>query len=47
VWPDPGIAPTEARGRTATETRQAYYGRNATNFAPFQATLCNKCHVKD
>jgi hypothetical protein len=47
VWPDPGIAPAEARGRTAAETQQAYYGRNATTFAPFQATLCNKCHVKD
>ena len=47
IWPDPSIAPAEAQGRTAVETQQAYYGRNASTFAPFQATLCNKCHVKD
>ena len=47
IWPDPTIAPAEAQGRTAAETQQAYYGRNASTFAPFQATLCNKCHVKD
>jgi hypothetical protein len=29
------------------ETQQSYYGRLATQFAPFQRTLCNKCHVKD
>ena len=47
VWPDPFIAPAEAQGRTALETQQSYYGRNASTFAPFQAPLCNKCHVKD
>jgi hypothetical protein len=47
VWPDPVTAPAEAQGRSAAETQQAYYGRNASTFAPFQASLCNKCHVKD
>jgi hypothetical protein len=47
VWPDPLVAPAEAQGRTAAETQQAYYGRPASKFSPFQATLCNKCHVKD
>jgi len=47
LWPDPGIAPAEAQGRTAAETQQSYYGRQASTFAPFQSTLCNKCHVKD
>ncbi len=46
-WPDPYSSPAESQGRTAAETQQAYYGRNASTFAPFQATLCNKCHVKD
>jgi hypothetical protein len=47
VWPDPALAPAEAQGRTAAETQQAYYGRPASQFAPYQAPLCNKCHVKD
>ena len=47
VWPDPALAPAEAQGRTAVETQQAYYGRPASQFAPYQAPLCNKCHVKD
>jgi hypothetical protein len=47
TWPDPYTAPAEAQGRTAAETQQAYYGRNASTFAPFQTSLCNKCHVKD
>jgi hypothetical protein len=47
VWPDPVLNPAEAQGRTAAETRQAYYGRLPTTFAPFQTSLCNKCHVKD
>jgi hypothetical protein len=47
IWPEPYVAPTEAQGRTAAETQQAYYGRPASTFAPYQAALCNKCHVKD
>jgi predicted CXXCH cytochrome family protein len=47
VWPDPITAPAEAQGRTQAETQQSYYGRPATNYAAYQATLCNKCHVKD
>jgi hypothetical protein len=46
-WPDPVLNPDEAQGRTAAETQAAYYGRPATRFAPFQRTLCNKCHAKD
>ncbi len=34
-------------GYTKAQTKQAYYGRNATTFATFQRTLCNKCHAKD
>lgn len=47
IYPDPSAHPGQARGRTAVETRQAYYGRPASQFAPFQRTLCNKCHAKD
>jgi hypothetical protein len=47
IWPDPLIAPAEAQGRSAAETQQSYYGRPASRFSPFQASLCNKCHVKD
>ncbi len=47
MWPDPISAPAEAQGRTAAEAQQAYYGRPASKFSPFQASLCNKCHVKD
>ncbi len=47
IWPDPATSPAEAQGRTAAETQRAYYGRLASTFAPFQSSLCNKCHVKD
>ena len=35
------------RGLTVAEQTSAYYGRPATNFAPYQRLLCNKCHAKD
>jgi hypothetical protein len=36
------------QGRTAAETRAANYGRdNGNGFAPFQRSVCNKCHAKD
>jgi hypothetical protein len=47
LWPDPSSAPAAAQGRTVAETQQAYYGRPAALFAPYQRVLCNKCHVKD
>lgn len=47
TWPDPASNPAQAEGRTASETQASYYDRPATSFAPFQARLCNKCHVND
>ena len=46
-WPSPSAFPAQAQGREVVETQQSYYGRPATAFAPYQRTLCNKCHVKD
>jgi cytochrome c553 len=46
-WPSPSAYPVQAQGREVVETQQAYYGRPATAFAPYQRELCNKCHVKD
>ena len=47
VWPDPASNPAQAQGRSAAETQRSYYDRPATLYAPYQAQLCNKCHVKD
>ena len=47
IWPDPVVNPAQAQGRTTAETQQAYYGRPATKFSPYQRVLCNKCHAKD
>ena len=50
IWPGIDTTPGEpqnARGRTAAETRAAYYDRPATVFAGYQRTLCNKCHARD
>lgn len=44
---DNGTPEEYAQGRTAAETRRAYYDRMPTAFAAFQRSLCNKCHVKD
>jgi hypothetical protein len=50
-WPgtdaagDPGN-PLYAQGRTQAETRGAMYDRDPTIYAPFQKSLCNKCHAK-
>ncbi len=47
----PGIdngAPAEyAEGRLSLETRKTFYDRPATNYAPYQRSLCNKCHRRD
>ena len=37
----------QGSGQSAAETQQAYYGRPATKFGPYQRSLCNKCHAKD
>lgn len=50
AWPGIDTTPDDpdnARGRTAAETRAAYYDRPATVFAIYQRTLCNKCHARD
>lgn len=44
---DDNAPPTYAQGRLAAETRKAFYERPASNYAKFQRSLCNKCHVKD
>ncbi|WP_157698791.1 cytochrome C [Geobacter sp. DSM 9736] len=36
-----------AQGRTTLETRAGYYDRRPGAFAPFQRSLCNKCHPRD
>lgn len=36
-----------AQGRTAAESRKAYFDRPSTVFGPFQKGLCIKCHDKD
>ncbi len=47
----PGIdngSPVElAQGRTAAETKKAYYDRPASFFGEYQRNLCDKCHPKD
>jgi predicted CXXCH cytochrome family protein len=35
------------RGRAVAEYQAAYYFRPASDFAPWQRDLCNKCHAKD
>lgn len=50
AWPGTDTTPDLpefARGRTAVETRAAYYDRPSTAFAGYQRSLCNKCHAKD
>jgi hypothetical protein len=36
-----------AMGRTNAEMAAALGGRAAARFAPYQRSLCNKCHAKD
>jgi len=36
-----------AQGRTQAEHQATMYGRAATKWAPYQRSLCNKCHAKD
>ena len=38
--------PSVAQGRTRAETRAAMYDRDASAYASFQTSLCNKCHAK-
>jgi predicted CXXCH cytochrome family protein len=50
AWPGSDTTPAHpeyARGRTAAETRAAYYDRPVGSFATYQRTLCNKCHTRD
>lgn len=48
-WPgtDNGSSPQFARGRTEAEMQAAYYDRDASVFATYQRSLCNKCHAQD
>ena len=36
-----------AQGRTTMEIQKTFYDRRAGAFAPYQRSLCNKCHNKD
>jgi hypothetical protein len=47
IWPSIASNPAQAQGRTEAEQQAAYYGRPATQFAPYQRVYCNKCHAKD
>jgi hypothetical protein len=46
---DPTVAAEAkvAMGRTPAEYQAALGGRSASKFAPYQRSLCNKCHAKD
>jgi hypothetical protein len=44
---DNGAPPQYARGRTEVEMIAAYNDYPATDWATFQRSLCNKCHIKD
>lgn len=44
---DNNAPPQLAQGRTAAETRKAFYDRLVNSFARYQKSFCNKCHVKD
>jgi len=46
-YPDHSYGPAYAQGRTMAETREAYYGREATTFGPQKRSLCSKCHAKE
>jgi hypothetical protein len=47
IYPDWTTNPAQAMGRTTQEIQRSYYERPATKFAPYQRTLCNKCHAND
>jgi len=36
-----------AQGRTTAEVSKTFYDRKPTDYASYQRSLCNKCHVKD
>ena len=42
-----GSPERNAQGRTEAETRKAYYDKPSSQFASFQRSLCNKCHIRD
>jgi hypothetical protein len=42
-----GSAFYDTSGRSPAVVAKAYYGRNVTDFGPYQRSLCNKCHGKD
>ena len=47
VYPgiDNGSPPELAEGRTAAETKRAFYDRPSDHYAARQRSLCNKCHA--
>jgi hypothetical protein len=49
VYPgiDNGSPPELAEGRTAAETKKAFYDRPSSRYATYQKSLCNKCHAFD
>ena len=47
IYPGMDNGSQEARGRTASELQQAYYGRPSSSFANGQKSLCGKCHASD
>ncbi|HEX8960339.1 MAG TPA: cytochrome C [Geobacteraceae bacterium] len=44
---DTNVPAAYAQGRLSTETQKTFYDRPATYYAPYQRSLCNKCHGKD
>jgi hypothetical protein len=47
VYPSPSTNPAQAMGRQTGEFQAGLYNRPASQFAPYQRVLCNKCHAKD
>jgi hypothetical protein len=49
VYPgtDKDVPNEYSQGRLSLETQKTFYDRPATNYAPYQRSLCNKCHGKD
>lgn len=45
VYPDISTDISNSMGRTWEETQQAYYGWPASDFAPNETVICNKCHI--
>ena len=49
VYPgtDKSVPKEYSQGRLSVETQKTFYDRPATLYAPYQRSLCNKCHGKD